>query len=136
MRSIILIAHNVRSTHNIGSLMRTAEGLGVEKLYLTGYTPYPESAGDTRLPHIARKLTLQIRKTALGAEEQLPWEHRTDIDSVIQELKSREYEIVALEQTKDAIALPDYRPGERVAIIIGREVEGIEDEVLALCDKT
>ena len=66
MRDIILIAHNLRSCHNVGSLLRTAEGLGVQTVYLTGYTPYPLELGDTRLPHIATKLHKQIDKTALG----------------------------------------------------------------------
>jgi 23S rRNA (guanosine2251-2'-O)-methyltransferase len=69
MRDIILIGHNLRSCHNVGSLLRTAEGLGISKVYLTGYTPYPipTDSEDGRLPHEARKLHKQIQKTALGA---------------------------------------------------------------------
>jgi 23S rRNA (guanosine2251-2'-O)-methyltransferase len=66
MRQLILIAHNLRSTHNVGSILRTAEGLGVTEVYLTGYTPYPETPNDERLPHLARKIQAQIQKTALG----------------------------------------------------------------------
>ena len=70
MSDIVLIAHNLRSCHNVGSLLRTAEGLGVSKVYLVGYTPYPLGTGnDHRLPHEAVKIDKQIHKTALDAEK-------------------------------------------------------------------
>lgn len=134
MRSIVLVAHNVRSTHNVGSLLRTAEGLGVEKVFLTGYTPYPHTEHDTRLPHLAAKLHKQINKTALGAEISLPWQHLPDIFEVLAELKATGYTIAAAEQTPQSIELPTYKPPEKIALIVGREVEGIEPEVLHLCD--
>lgn len=134
MRRIILIAHNVRSTHNVGSLLRTAEGLGIEKVLLTGYTPYPILAGDQRLPHIARKLDAQIHKTALDAEKLVDWVHEPDILPAIEALKTAGYQICALEQATPAIPLPAFAVPDKVAIIIGREVEGIEPEVLALAD--
>ena len=74
-RQIILIAHDIRSSHNVGSLFRTAEGLGVNELILSGYTPYPKESKDLRLPHIANKLDKQIDKTALGATRTLKWRH-------------------------------------------------------------
>ena len=67
MSEIYLIAHNIRSAHNIGSLMRTAEGLGVKKLFITGYSPHPRKKDDQRLPHIATKLDRQIQKTSLDS---------------------------------------------------------------------
>ena len=135
MRQIVLIAHNVRSTHNVGSLFRTAEGLGAEHIYLTGYTPYPEEDDDERLPHLAQKITTQIDKTALGAHEMLLWEHQTNIEVVIHDLRQHGFQVVALEQAKEAVQLPKFRPPEKVALLVGREVEGIEPEVLALCDQ-
>lgn len=134
-RSIILVAHNVRSTHNVGSLLRTADGLGVEAVYVTGYTPYPAMLHDQRLPHIADKLDHQIHKTALGAEKTVAWQHREDIGEVLATLRRDDYEIVGLEQADNSVALPDWSPPERVAIIIGREVQGLEPEVIQLCDK-
>src|SRR6476660_4549477 len=134
MRQIIVIAHNVRSTHNIGSLLRTAEGLGVQKVFLTGYTPYPLNADDSRLPHIASKLDAQIHKTALDAEKLIDWEYASDIFAVINALKKEGYTICAVEQDTTSIALPDFDVPEKVALIVGREVEGIESEVLALVD--
>ncbi|MBC7581437.1 TrmH family RNA methyltransferase [Aeromicrobium sp.] len=134
MHHIIVIAHNVRSTHNVGSLLRTAEGLGVQKMYLTGYTPYPLSTSDDRLPHIAEKLDAQIHKTALDAEKLIEWEHVEDIISVLASLKDEGYTIAAIEQSQQSIKLPDYTAPTKLALIVGREVEGIELEVLNVVD--
>ena len=135
MRSLIIIAHNVRSGHNVGSLLRTAEGLGVERVYLTGYTPYPVIDGDTRLPHIAQKNHKLVTKTALGAESSIPIEQSNDIDSIINYLETAGYTICALEQSIKALSLPSFKPPEKVVLIVGREVEGIETEILKQCDK-
>lgn len=132
-RELILIAHNIRSTHNVGALLRTADGMGVGKVYLTGYTPYPVAKNDERLPHIAQKLDKQIQKTALGAQNSVDWVHELDINKIVNELKQANYHILALEQTKNSQPLPTFKPSEKLAIIVGREVEGVEPEVLALC---
>lgn len=134
MRQLVLIAHNLRSTHNVGSLLRTAEGLGVQRVYLTGYTPYPALANDTRLPHEAVKLHKQIQKTALGAEASLAWTYKPDIQAAIARLKADGFVVAGLEQAANAVLLPEFAPPERLALIVGREVEGIETEVLAACD--
>lgn len=134
MKQLIVIAHNLRSTHNVGSLLRTAEGLGVQKVYLTGYTPYPRLQNDGRLPHLAEKIHKQIQKTALGAEEQLAWQHTEELEPLLQQLKAEGYTIAAIEQSDESIRLPDYVVPEKLALIVGREVEGIEPEVLAQCD--
>lgn len=133
MRDIVLIAHNLRSTHNVGSLLRTAEGLGA-RVILTGYTPYPRLAADERLPHLANKIDKQIAKTALGAEKTADWEHAEDIEAVIASLRAEGYQIMGLEQAPRSLALPDFVPPARLAIVVGREVEGLEPEILALCD--
>lgn len=134
MRQMILIAHNLRSCHNIGSLFRTAEGLGVERIVLTGYTPYPVNKNDSRLPHLSAKIQRQISKTALGAEDMVPWEHHVEVSSVIKQLQGDGYVVIAIEQAANSIALPDYVPADKVALLVGREVEGIEPEVLDSCD--
>ncbi|MEO9179665.1 MAG: TrmH family RNA methyltransferase, partial [Candidatus Saccharimonadales bacterium] len=134
-RSIIIIAHNLRSSHNVGSLLRTADGLGVDTVYLTGYTPYPAQADDERLPHITHKLDRQIHKTALGAEVSQKWLQADLIEPVVNQLKQQGYSVVALEQTPTAISLPDYQPADKLVLIVGREVEGIEAEVLALTEQ-
>lgn len=132
--SLVVIAHNLRSSHNVGSLLRTADGLGIEKVYLTGYTPYPKQTNDSRLPHIINKLDNQITKTALGAETSQAWKHSSQIDTVLTKLKADGYVIAALEQTPTALPLNQFRPAEKLAIILGREVEGIEPAVLAMTD--
>jgi 23S rRNA (guanosine2251-2'-O)-methyltransferase len=135
MRQVILIVHNLRSAHNVGSLLRTADGLGVSKVYLTGYTPHPSRSGDKRLPHLAAKVDKQIAKTALGAEKTVDWRHEDNIEPMITKLKKNDFMVVALEQTSGSVMLPDYKPSDKIAIIVGREVEGIEPEVLALCNQ-
>lgn len=133
MPEIILIAHNIRSTHNVGSIFRTAEGFGVKKIILSGYTPYPHVEHDPRLPHISEKLSAQIHKTALGAETMVPFEYQEhpDLDTLINE----GYTIVGLEQAENSIPLASYEADKKIALIIGEEVNGIESEILARCEK-
>ena len=136
MRNIVLIAHNLRSCHNVGSLLRTADGLGVSKVYLTGYTPYPFGKNDSRLPHIAQKLHKQIQKTALGAEQTVNWNYCENIDSLLNKLKSENFDIVALEQAEGSVQINKWKPTPAIALVLGRETDGIEQEVLSRCDKT
>lgn len=133
-RELVIIAHNIRSTHNVGAIFRTAEGCGVRHLFLSGYTPYPSLESDTRLPHIHQKLTRQIHKTALGTELTLPFTYHSDVYSLIQTLRHDGYRIVGLEQDARSHLLPAYRPPERIALLLGEEVEGIAHDLRALCD--
>ncbi len=133
-REIIVIAHDIRSAHNIGSLLRTCEGLGVHKIIFSGYSPYPAEETDTRLPHIVRKLSAQIEKTSLGAEKTIPWEHQADIYKVFDDLKAAGFVLVALEQDKNSTKLPEYSPPQKVALLLGSEVTGIEKELLKYVD--
>jgi len=132
MPEIIVVAHNIRSTHNVGSIFRTADGFGVSKIILSGYTPFPRIKNDPRLPHIADKLTIQIHKTALGAETIVPFEHQEV--PTIELLRSAGYRIVGLEQDERSIMIPDYSPPEKIALVLGEEVEGIAPTLLAQCD--
>lgn len=133
MPEIIVIAHNIRSTHNVGAIFRTCEGFGVSKIILSGYTPYPKlSQGDPRLPHIAEKLTLQIHKTALGAEQLVPFIQQET--PPVQELKNSGFTVVGLEQDKRSTLLPDYTPPTKIALLLGEEVEGITDDLRTQCD--
>jgi 23S rRNA (guanosine2251-2'-O)-methyltransferase len=129
---IIIIAHNIRSTHNVGAIFRTAEGFGVKKIILSGYTPYPKLKIDTRLPHISEKLTSQIHKTALGAENLVPFEF-FELPPLVN-LKDAGYRIVGLEQADRSISLHDYKAPEKIALLIGEEVNGIEDALLDHCE--
>jgi 23S rRNA (guanosine2251-2'-O)-methyltransferase len=133
-RNIVLIAHNLRSAHNVGSLIRTCEGLGVSEVYLTGYTPYPKLADDKRLPHLSNKVDARIAKTSLGAEKLVSLSHYEDVVKLIDKLKAGGFRAVALEQDKLSISLPEFMPPKKIALIVGREVEGIEPDVLRICD--
>lgn len=132
MSDIVVIAHNIRSTHNIGSIFRTAEGCGVTRIILSGYSPYPRTDHDGRLPHIAEKLTKQIRKTALGAETLVPFTYMEQ--PPLDDLRQHGYRITALEQHPDSISLPAYSVPSKVAILLGEEVSGIPRDLLEQCD--
>jgi len=129
-----LIIHNIRSCYNVGALFRTADGLGVEKIYLTGYTPYPMQPNDKRLPFLAQRIDRQIRKTALGAEMNIDWEHIEDIYGLIANLKNQGYQVVGLEQTPHSAPLNSFHPPEKMALIIGQEIGGVNPAILALTD--
>jgi 23S rRNA (guanosine2251-2'-O)-methyltransferase len=132
MTELIVIAHNIRSTHNVGSLFRTCEGFGVSRLLLTGYTPYPTLPHDTRLPHLSDKLTVQIHKTALGAESLVPHEHYET--PPLNQLKTQGYHLLGLEQDPRAIPLGAYNAPDKIALLIGEEVAGIEASLRDQCD--
>lgn len=107
----------------------------MSKVYLVGYTPFPlGGANDTRLPHEAIKIDKQIHKTALDAERQVPWEHIDHFHDLFDSLRKQDYKLYAVEQTSRSIQLPDFEPPQKVALIMGREVEGVEAEVIAACD--
>ena len=132
MPEIIVLAHNIRSTHNIGSIMRTCEGFGVSKIIFTGYSPYPSIPQDSRLPHIANKLTAQIHKTALGAETMVPFEYNSEPD--LEKIKQMGYRVVGLEQNERSILLPNYSHSGKIALLLGEEVKGITNELINQCD--
>lgn len=134
MSELIVLLHNIRSTHNVGSIFRTAEGLGVSRIILSGYTPYPRIDNDSRLPHISEKLTSQIHKTALGAESLVPFEYRSEVP--IEKLKSEGYSIVGLEIDDRSIPIYDFDAPEKMALLLGEEVSGIDDDHLNQCDFT
>ncbi len=131
MPKITVIAHNIRSTHNVGAIFRTAEGFGVDKIILSGYTPYPAFPGDRRLPHEAAKITSQIHKTALDAEALVPFEYIEDVRSW---LSATTLPVVALEQAATSVHLDEFTPPAEFALLLGEEVHGIEAELLESCD--
>lgn len=120
----------------MGALFRTCEGFGADRLYLTGYTPYPSiEHGDIRLPHIARKLSDQIHKTALGAERMVPYSYSEDPLSAIENLRSEGYVIAALEQSSRSRSLDDAFKGQgKIALILGEEVAGVNEDLLQRVD--
>ncbi len=137
MTNVILIVDNIRSTHNVGSLLRTSDGLGIEHVYLCGITPYPHlGESETRLPHIANKLNKDIHKTALGAEESQSWSYIQNTEDIILQLKKENWTIVALEQTNNSTMLTDFNLKQKIAIVAGPEVTGIDKNILKLCDSS
>lgn len=127
---ISLVLHNIRSTHNVGSIFRTAEGMGVEQIILGGYTPYPKITDDTRLPYIAEKLTRQIHKTALDAENLVPFKHIDDTGAWID---AYNWPVIALEQSDKSTLLSHFNPPDKFALLLGEEVNGIPSNLLAKC---
>lgn len=119
-RSIVIIAHNIRSLWNIGSFFRSADAFGIDHIYLTGYTAAPP-----------RK---EISKTALGAEAWIPWSKTNDPMIVIGKLKKDGYRIVALEKTKGSVPIQEYANSDRVCLILGHEILGVPDDLLKESD--
>lgn len=132
MPEIIVVAHNIRSSHNVGSIFRTAEGFGVRRIILSGYTPYPTVPHDTRLPHIRDKITQQIRKTALDAEGLVPYEYCEVLDVLA--LRRAGYHIAGLEQTADSVMISQFHAPDKLVLILGEEVNGIPPKLQAQCD--
>ena len=131
MPHITLLLHNIRSTHNVGSIFRSADGFGVTKIIMTGYTPYPTFPRDKRLPHLAAKITKQIDKTALGATASVPFEYH---DNLLTWLEANTLPLVALEQSPRSIPISEYRGTSEFVLVLGEEVAGIPDELLERCE--
>ena len=125
-KEFIAIIHNVRSLHNVGSVFRTADGAGVSKIYLTGYTPSP-------IDEMGR-IRKEIIKTALGAEQSIKWETVKNISAVTKRLKKEGVQIVALEKAKNSVDYKKFKPKFPVALIVGNEVRGLSSTILTRAD--
>ncbi|MBI3633312.1 MAG: TrmH family RNA methyltransferase [Candidatus Vogelbacteria bacterium] len=125
-KEVVLVLDNTRSTYNVGSIFRTADGAGVSNIFLVGVTPDP-------LDRFGRERK-DIAKVALGAEKTIRWEHADDIKKLIKKLKKDGFKIVALEQDKDAMDYKSFKPNFPLALVLGEEVKGISEETLKLCD--
>lgn len=128
---LYFILHNIRSAHNVGAIFRTADGIGVAKVFLTGYTCAPYDGRDPWTTKPER----MIGKVALGADQTMPWEKVENVTEVIAQLKSDGVQIVALEQTEMSVDVADFvADGRSVALVLGNESKGVDAETLALCD--
>ena len=125
-QKIIVLLHNIRSTHNVGSIFRTADALGVTKIYLSGYTPTP-------FDRFGRART-DIAKVALGAEKNIEWESVLDPELLLKKLKKEKFQIVGLEQTSASLDYKKVHIQTPVVFVVGNEVGGIEQELLSHCD--
>jgi len=133
-RRIVVVAHNLRSAHNVGSVMRTGEVFAVDTLHVTGFTPYPQHPGDERDPILAARQTRRLAKAAAGAERTMPWKRHDDVQELLDALRADGFTVVGLEIDPNAVGLGDYRPDTQVALVLGDEVRGISPELRAQCD--
>ena len=118
--NFILILPDIRSAHNVGAMFRTADGAGVDKIYLCGYTARP--------PHT------QLDKVSLGAEKSVPWEYAKQTWRLLGDLREKGYNIIALEQTKTSINIFDWTPKFPLALVVGNEKTGVTKSLLKYCD--
>lgn len=135
MQESILILHNIRSTHNVGAMLRTADAAGIDKVYFSGYTPAP-------LDRFGR-VREDISKTALGAEKTMVWESVIRLAPLLKRLKKDGFTLIAIEQSSQSV---DYKKinlldlsseknsTNRIAFLVGSEVEGITPAILKTCD--
>ena len=126
-KEIYLILNNIRSAHNVGAIFRTADAVGVSKIFLVGYTPTPLDKFER-----ARK---DIAKTALGAEKSIKWDSVKSIKSLLNKLKKEKIKIIAIEQSEKSIDYKKIKQEDKVAFVVGNEVSGIDKKILNLCDE-
>lgn len=134
MKNLVVVAHDIRSAHNVGSILRSSDGFGVRHVYLSGYTPYPASPNDVRLPHIAKRVGLRIHKTSLNAENSVTWSHTDDIFELIETLH-KDYLLVGLEQAPSSTALPKFKSDNDIALFVGNEIDGVPKDILSKLDR-
>lgn len=125
-RSIVVIAHNLRSVHNVGSLLRTGEVFAADKVYVTGFTPYPTHPGDKRDAKLQALQTRRMAKAAAGAERTMPFERHEDVYALLDSLREQGYAVAGLEIDPAAVTIADYAPPVKVALVLGDEVAGID----------
>ncbi len=119
--NFIILLPSIRSAHNVGAMFRTADGAGVDKIYLTGFSPTP--------PHP------RLDKVSLGAEKWIPWEYIKQPGRLLKKLKTEGYKIVALEQTEKSVNIYKWKPSFPVALIVGNEKTGVTKNILKYCDE-
>lgn len=119
---IIIVLENIRSAYNVGSVFRTSDAFLVEAIYIIGYSAKP--------PH------KEIKKTALGAEETVDWKYFKTTAEAIEELRARGFNVYAAEQAEGSYKLNAivFEPNEKIAVVLGNEVTGVEQSTIALCD--
>jgi 23S rRNA (guanosine2251-2'-O)-methyltransferase len=127
-----VLLHNIRSTQNVGAILRTCDAVGVDKVFFSGITPSP-------VDRFGRKRN-DVSKSSLGAEDSVKWEileENFNVIDFLQKIKNDGFQIVALEQAENSV---DYKeinekfPAERRVVILGNEVEGVSKEILEMCE--
>lgn len=123
---VSVLLHDIRSVHNVGSIFRTSDAVGVEKIYLSGYTPAPTDRFG--------RVRSDIAKVALGAEKSVTWQVVRSAKTLIAQLKKEGYTVIALEQDPRAVDYKKVKPREKMLYIVGSEVTGVTKNILDLCD--
>ncbi|MDP3645639.1 MAG: RNA methyltransferase [bacterium] len=126
MHEIVVLLHNIRSSHNVGSIFRTSDAAGVRRIFLSGYTPTP-------IDRFGRPQK-DITKTALGAEKSIPWEYFKNPRSIILKLRKESWVVVGVEQDSHAVDYRKFKPSGKTVFIFGNEVLGISPTLRKLCD--
>lgn len=120
-----VIAHNIRSLHNVGSIFRIADAFGITKIYLTGYTGRPDY-------YVHQN---KIKKVALGAEKFVEWEHWPSAVKLIKDLRLKGVKIIVLENNTKSIPITKFKPKFPLALVLGEERRGVSKKILSMCDK-
>jgi len=119
---IVVVLENIRSAYNVGSVFRTSDAFLVEAIYVTGYSAKP--------PH------KEVKKTALGAEDSVNWQHFSNAQEAIEDLKSKGYRVYAIEQVENSVFLNklNWNGNDKLALVFGNEVTGVEQTTISICD--
>ncbi|MDD4606936.1 MAG: TrmH family RNA methyltransferase [Patescibacteria group bacterium] len=120
-KQVYVICHNIRSAYNVGSIFRTADGAGIDKIFLTGYSPTPEN--------------YKVLKTSLGAEQKVKWQKSRQISKIIQELKKQKFQIIALETGGQLLYDKKFKFKNKSVLILGNEKTGLSKTILNQVDK-
>ncbi|NTW75968.1 MAG: RNA methyltransferase [Candidatus Moranbacteria bacterium] len=127
---LYLVLHDIRSAHNVGAMFRTADGTGVARVFISGYTQAPAKQGKQWMTDAEKSLA----KTALGAEYSVSWERAPDIHALIGRFQNEGISVVALETSESSIDYRLFIPEGDVALFVGNETEGVDNELLRSCD--
>lgn len=120
---IIVILDNIRSANNVGSVFRTSDAFLIEEIYLCGITATPPNK--------------DIQKTALGAQDSVPWKYSKTTEETVSILKEKGYKIFAIEQVEQSIMLQNFEfPDSKIAVVFGNEVKGVDQKIVDQCDGT
>ena len=129
-KKLFLVLHDIRSAYNVGAIFRTADGAGVSKIYLSGYTPCPPDKNKLHKTQADK----MIEKTALGAEKNIPWEKCENLENLLQKFKKEKISIIALEKTKNSTNIKKFKVFFPAVLILGNEVSGVAESILKKCD--
>ena len=126
-KDVVVVLDNIRSVHNVGAIFRTADALGIDKIFLCGITPSP-------IDRFGRDRS-DLHKSALGAEKTVSWEACTSAFLCVEQLKSEGYSVVCVEQAKNSVDYKTVNPKNKTCFIFGNEVEGVSKDVIDIADE-